>query len=33
MIDAWRLVRKEFPETQLVMAGSLAHDDPEGMAT
>jgi trehalose synthase len=32
VIDAWRLVRAEIPEVQLIMAGSLANDDPEGMA-
>ena len=31
VIDSFRLVRKEVPTAQLVMAGSLAHDDPEGM--
>jgi len=31
VIDAYRLVRREVPEVQLVMVGSLAHDDPEGM--
>ncbi|HJU57703.1 MAG TPA: glycosyltransferase [Actinomycetota bacterium] len=31
VIDAFRLVRKEVPAAQLVMAGSLAHDDPEGI--
>jgi trehalose synthase len=31
VIDAYRLVRKEIPEVQLVMIGSLANDDPEGM--
>jgi len=31
VIDAWRLVRREVPDVQLVMVGSLAHDDPEGM--
>jgi trehalose synthase len=31
VIDAFRLVRKEVPQAQLVMAGSLAHDDPEGI--
>jgi trehalose synthase len=31
VIDAFRLVRKDVPEAQLVMIGSLAHDDPEGM--
>jgi trehalose synthase len=32
VIDAWRLVRAEIPEAQLIMAGSRASDDPEGMA-
>jgi trehalose synthase len=31
VIDAFRLVRREVPGVQLVMIGSLAHDDPEGM--
>jgi trehalose synthase len=31
VIDAFRLVRREVPDVQLVMVGSLAHDDPEGM--
>ena len=31
VIDAFRLIRKEVPDIQLVMVGSLAHDDPEGM--
>jgi trehalose synthase len=31
VIQAYRLVKKEFPEVQLVLAGSLAHDDPEGL--
>jgi trehalose synthase len=31
VIDAWRLVRREIEDLQLVMVGSLAHDDPEGM--
>ncbi|MBI2238509.1 MAG: glycosyltransferase [Actinobacteria bacterium] len=31
VIDAYRMARKEFPDLQLVMVGSLAHDDPEGM--
>ncbi len=30
VIDAYRLVKKEIPGTQLVMIGSLADDDPEG---
>ena len=31
MIDAFRLAREEVPGTQLIMTGSMAHDDPEGM--
>lgn len=31
VIDAYRLVREEVPDLQLVMVGSLANDDPEGM--
>jgi trehalose synthase len=31
VIDAFRLAREDLPGLQLVMAGSLAHDDPEGM--
>lgn len=31
VIDAFRLARKEIEGLQLVMVGSLAHDDPEGM--
>lgn len=31
VIDAFRLVRKQVPDAQLVMIGSLANDDPEGM--
>jgi trehalose synthase len=31
VIDAWRLVRREVDDAQLVLVGSLAHDDPEGM--
>ncbi|MDQ4109419.1 MAG: glycosyltransferase, partial [Actinomycetota bacterium] len=30
VIDAYRLAREEVPELQLVLAGSMAHDDPEG---
>jgi trehalose synthase len=30
VIDAYRLVKREIPEIQLVLAGSMAHDDPEG---
>ena len=31
VIDAFRIAREEHPELQLVMAGSMASDDPEGM--
>jgi trehalose synthase len=31
VIDAYRLVKERIPDVQLIMAGSLAHDDPEGM--
>jgi len=31
VIDAYRIVKKEIPEIQLVLAGSMASDDPEGM--
>jgi trehalose synthase len=31
VIDVYRGVKREFPEVQLVMVGSMAHDDPEGM--
>jgi trehalose synthase len=30
VIDAYRLVKEEIPEVQLVLIGSMAHDDPEG---
>ena len=30
MIDAYRLVKREFPAIQLALVGSMAHDDPEG---
>jgi trehalose synthase len=30
VIDAYRLVKKEVPDVQVVMIGSLADDDPEG---
>ena len=30
VIDAYRLVKEEVPEVQLVLIGSMAHDDPEG---
>ena len=30
VIEAWRLVREEFPDVQLALVGSMAHDDPEG---
>mgnify|MGYP001221635847 CR=1 FL=1 len=30
VIDVYRLVKEEIPEIQLVLVGSMAHDDPEG---
>jgi trehalose synthase len=30
VIDAYRQVKKRFPELQLALVGSMAHDDPEG---
>jgi len=30
VIDAYRMAREHFPDLQLVLVGSLAHDDPEG---
>ena len=30
VIDAYRIVKKTFPEVQLALVGSMAHDDPEG---
>jgi trehalose synthase len=30
VIDAYRLVKEEFPDVQLGLVGSMAHDDPEG---
>jgi trehalose synthase len=30
VIDAYRLVKREIPELQLVLVASMAHDDPEG---
>jgi trehalose synthase len=30
VIDAYRLVKREIPEIQLVLVASMAHDDPEG---
>jgi trehalose synthase len=30
VIEAYRLVREDFPEAQLILAGSMATDDPEG---
>jgi trehalose synthase len=30
VIEAFRIVREEVPDLQLVMIGSMAHDDPEG---
>lgn len=31
VIDVYRGVKKEFPDVQLALVGSMAHDDPEGM--
>jgi trehalose synthase len=30
VIDAYRAVKRRFPEVQLALVGSMAHDDPEG---
>ncbi|MFL5948832.1 MAG: glycosyltransferase [Gaiellaceae bacterium] len=30
VIDAYRLVKAEYPQVQLALVGSMAHDDPEG---
>jgi trehalose synthase len=30
VIDAYRLVKETFPQVQLALVGSMAHDDPEG---
>src|SRR3712207_7036144 len=30
VIDVYRAVKEEVPEVQLVLIGSMAHDDPEG---
>ena len=30
VIDVYRIVKEEIPEVQLVLIGSMAHDDPEG---
>ncbi len=30
VIDAYRIVKQEFPHVQLALVGSMAHDDPEG---
>ncbi|MDQ3891829.1 MAG: glycosyltransferase, partial [Actinomycetota bacterium] len=30
VIDVYRLVKEKIPEVQLVLIGSMAHDDPEG---
>ena len=30
VIDAYRQVKEQFPEVQLALVGSMAHDDPEG---
>jgi trehalose synthase len=31
VVAAYRMVKERFPDVQLLLAGSLAHDDPEGM--
>ncbi|HVE91787.1 MAG TPA: glycosyltransferase [Actinomycetota bacterium] len=31
VIEAYRTVKRDLPEVQLILAGSLAHDDPEGL--
>jgi trehalose synthase len=30
VIDAYRIVKRQVPEVQLALVGSMAHDDPEG---
>ena len=30
VIDAYRIVKERFPDAQLALVGSMAHDDPEG---
>ena len=30
VIDCYRIVKEEFPDVQLALVGSMAHDDPEG---
>ena len=30
VIDAYRIVKRRFPDVQLALIGSMAHDDPEG---
>jgi trehalose synthase len=30
VIDAYRIVKQRYPEVQLALVGSMAHDDPEG---
>ncbi len=30
VIEAWRIVRRSYPQVQLALVGSMAHDDPEG---
>jgi trehalose synthase len=30
VIDAYRMIKEQVPEVQLVLIGSMAHDDPEG---
>jgi trehalose synthase len=31
VIDAYKIVKEQIPDVQLILAGSLAHDDPEGL--
>ena len=31
VIKAYKMVKEEIPDVQLILAGSLAHDDPEGL--
>jgi len=31
VVRAYKIVKEKFPDVQLLLAGSLAHDDPEGM--
>lgn len=31
VVEAYQMVKEDFPDLQLLLAGSLAHDDPEGL--